>query len=179
MTTRRRSARSKPNRSAGFSLSPRALIGLLLAAVLITTVLAIMFTDIRGTSDDEDDRDTTEVLARTGCLDVDIIPLPDPPQSLFEAESIVRQQLEDISEIRGVDSDDEFEPGDLLWADYGELAPGSSGRIYSGEAWIMVFEDTRHESGFDRFINRRIDARFSVIYRPDTGQITAACGGEV
>jgi hypothetical protein len=164
--------------SEPFRLSPRALVGLLLLAVLITTVVAIMFTDIRGSSDD-DERDTTEVLARTGCLDVDIIPLPDPPQSLFEAEASVRQQLEDIGQIRGVDSDDEFEPGDLLWADYGELAPGSSGRIYSGEAWIMVFEDTRHESGFDRFINRRIDARFSVVYRPDTGQITAACGGEV
>jgi hypothetical protein len=155
------------------------MIGLVLLALLITTALAIIFTDIRGSTGDGDERDTTEVLARTGCLDVDIIPRPDPPQSLFEAEASVRQQLEDIGQIRGVDSDDEFEPGDLLWADYGELAPGTSGRIYSGEAWIMVFEDTRHESGFDRFINRRIDARFSVVYRPDSGQITAACGGEV
>lgn len=178
MTTRRPD-RNQMIQIAGFSLSPRALIGLLLLAFLITTVIAIIFTDIRGSTGDDDERDTTEVLARTGCLDVDIIPLPDPPQSLFEAEAFVRQQLEDIGQISGVDSDDEFEPGDLLWADYGELAPGTSGRIYTGNAWIMVFEDTRHESGFDRFINRRIDARFSVVYRPDTGQITAACGGEV
>lgn len=169
-----------PDQRYTVSLSPRVLIALLVGMLLATTVLAIVFTDITGSSDNDDDsEDLPEVLARTGCLDMDIIPAEhDPPVSLFEAEADVREQLDQAGTVSGV-GDDEFEPGDLVWAEYGELAPGTSGRVHSGEAWILSFEDDRHESWWDRLANRRIDARFSVVYRPESGQIIAACGGEV
>lgn len=172
---------SRSSSLAPRSLSPRALITLLVAILLITTFVAIAFTDITGSSgEDEDNGETPEVLARTGCLDMDIIPAyQDPPVSLFVAESDVREQLDVAGTVSGIGDDDEFEPGDLVWAEYGELAPGTSGRVHSGEAWVLVFEDERHESWWDRLANRRIDARFSVVYRPESGQIIAACGGEV
>lgn len=169
-----------PDQRHSVSLSPRVLIALLVGMLLATTVLAIVFTDITGSSDDDDSEDLPEVLARTGCLDMDIVPLSDPPVSLFEAEADARSQLDEVGSITGrPEGDDDFEPGDLLWAEYGELRPGTSGRPQSGEAWVLVFEDDRHESWWDRLANRRVDARFSVVYRPELGQITAACGGEV
>jgi hypothetical protein len=146
---------------------------------MVTTFLAIVFTDITGSSDDDDSGDMPEVLARTGCLDMDIIPMADPPVSLLEAEADVRAQLDEVGSITGTGPDDDFEPGDLIWAEYGELAPGTSGRVHSGEAWVLVFEDDRHESWWDRLANRRIDSRFSVVYRPESGTISAACGGQV
>jgi hypothetical protein len=161
-------------------MSPRTLIALLLVILLVTTFLAIVFTDITGSSNDDDDGDLPEVLARTGCLDMDIIPSDhEPPVSLPQAEADVRNQLDEVGSITGTGPDDDFEPGDLIWAEYGELAPGTSGRVHSGEAWILVFEDNRHESWWDRLANRRIDARFSVVYRPESGTISAACGGRV
>jgi hypothetical protein len=161
-------------------MSPRTLIALLLVILLVTTFLAIVFTDITGSSNDDDDGDLPEVLARTGCLDMDIIPADhEPPVSLPQAEADVRNQLDEVGSITGTGPDDDFEPGDLIWAEYGELAPGTSGRVHSGEAWILVFEDNRHESWWDRLANRRIDARFSVVYRPESGTISAACGGRV
>jgi hypothetical protein len=167
------------NTLLGYPLSPRTLVALVLIALFVTLVLAIRFTDIPGSSNDDEERDIPEVLARSGCLDMDIIPLPDPPISLPEAEATVRAQLDDVGSITGSGSDDDFEPGDLIWAEYGELAPGTSGRVHSGEAWVLIFEDDRHESWWDRLANRRIDARFSVVYRPESGQITQACGGRV
>lgn len=158
--------------------APRTLIVALVLVILTTTFLAIRFTDITGSSDNED-VDLPEVLAQTGCLDMDIIPLTDPPVSLPQAEADVRAQLDEVDSITGIGEDDDFEPGDLLWAEYGELQPGSSGRPQSGEAWILVFEDDRHESWWDRLANRRVDARFSVVYRPESGTISAACGGRV
>jgi hypothetical protein len=163
----------------GYQLAPRTLVALLLAGLLVTILLAIRFTDIPGSSNDDEEGDVPEILARSGCLDMDIIPLPDPPISLTEAEADVRAQLDDIGSITGSGPDDDFEPGDLIWAEYGELAPGTSGRVHSGEAWVLIFEDNRHESWWDRLANRRIDARFSAVYRPESGQITQACGGRV
>jgi hypothetical protein len=163
----------------GYSVSPRTLVALLIIALTVAIVVAIRFTDIPGSSNDDNDEDVPEVLARSGCLDMDIIPLSDPPISLLEAEADVRSQLDEVGSITGSGPDDEFEPGDLIWAEYGELAPGTSGRVHSGEAWVLIFEDTRHESWWDRLANRRIDARFSVVYRPESGQITQACGGRV
>ncbi len=178
---------SPPNDRSGFELlsgrtiSPRTLILLVLIALVVTTFLAIAFTNITGGPDDEQEEDVSELLARTGCLDMEIRPAQhDPPVSLFQAEADVRGQIDQVEAvIESDDDDDEFVPGDLVWAEYGELAPGTTGRVQNGEAWVLVFEDDRHESWWDRLANRRIDARFSVVYRPESGTIIAACSGEV
>lgn len=172
---------SRFNPLAGRTISPRTLVILLVGGILLTTVIAIVFTNITGSSD-EDEEPASELMERTGCLDMDMRPAAgDPPISLFEVEAQVRSQIERPDEIDDVrtDGDDEFEPGDLAWAEYGELVPANGAQVQPGEAWVLVFRDERHESWFDRFINRRIDTRFSVVYRPESGQVVAACSGEV
>ncbi len=154
---------------------------LLVGGILVTTFIAIVFTNVAGSSND-DEEPVSELMERTGCLDMDLRPAEgDPPVSLFDVEADVRAQIDRPEEIDDVttDDDDAFVPGDLVWADYGELVPRNGDQVQRGEAWVLVFEDERHESWWDRLANRRIDARFSVVYRPESGQVVAACSGEV
>jgi hypothetical protein len=154
---------------------------LLVGGILVTTVIAIIFTNVAGSTDD-DEEPVSVLMERTGCLDMDLRPVAgDPPVSLFEVEADVRAQIDRPDEIDDVttDDDDAFVPGDLVWADYGELIPANGAQVQRDEAWVLVFEDERHESWWDRLANRRVDARFSVVYRPESGQVVAACSGEV
>jgi hypothetical protein len=159
--------------------SPRLLITLLIVLVAVSTIVAIQVTDFPSTSSDEDS--TPEVLARTGCLDLTISDADHaPPVSLNQAEAATREQLSGVDSLdsSAESSQDEIELGDLVWAEYGELGPGESGREYSGHAWVLIFDDGRHESWWDRLTNQRENHRFSALFRPDTGQVGSVCGGQ-
>jgi hypothetical protein len=158
------------------------MVALLVIAILTTTIVAIQVVDITGGSSDGDAEDVSELMARTGCLDMTMVPTAeDPPVSMFDAEADARNQVARGGALADVEVDDDevFVPGDLVWAEYGEILPPNGRQDSSETAWVLVFKDDRHESGWDRFINRRIDSRFSVIYRAETGQIITACTGEV
>jgi hypothetical protein len=164
--------------SSGLAGADRRWIALLLIVILLATFLAIRFTDLPGSSSDDD---TPVLLARTGCFDMDLVSADHlPPVSVEEAEASVRAGFASFAATRTNDElpDDPDQIGERIWADYGELAPGTAGRIASGHAWVLVFDLERDASWWRRLTIQDRDQQLSVLYRPDSGEISDACVGE-
>ena len=159
-------------------LSIRWLAMIFLAVILITILLAILFTDITG-SDDENG--PVDLIGETGCFEMQLHPVDrEPATSLSQVEAVAREYLEQVETLPGIGQDDEIEVGELVWSGYGELAPTQDGgEIVSGEAWVLAFEDAEDPSWLDRLRIQTHEYRYSVIVRPDDGEVSRACGARV